>query len=626
MEKETLDFLKNNIDQKNFDKLAALENNHLFEFIAEFIELCQPSSVFVRNDSAEDIAYMRQKAKEKGEEKPLATEGHTFHFDGPADQARDKKNTKYLLAKEVIEKTNLNSIEREEGTNEIRSILKGIMRGKEMLICFFCLGPNDSSFSLPAVQITDSFYVAHSEDILYRPGYNQFRSLNGGSDFFKFIHSAGELTSDGVSKNVEQRRVYINLDKQLIYSANTQYAGNTVGLKKLSLRLAINKAASQGWLAEHMFVMSVADKSGDKSYFCGAYPSMCGKTSTAMIEGETIIGDDIAYLKKKDSRVFATNVERGIFGIIKGVNSEDDPAIYKALVKEGEVIFSNILVTKDNNPFWIGKGQEAPSSGINFAGEWFPGKKGQDGQEIPPSHKNARFTVGIKDLENADQNLDNPEGVKVDGLIYGGRDSDTWVPIEQSFGWEHGIITKAASLESETTAATLGKEGVRVFNPMSNIDFLSIPLGKYIQANLDFGKGLGQPPLIFSVNYFLRGQDGKFITGMKDKKIWLKWAKQRTGQKVSAIKTPTGYIPCYQDLRDLFKEYLGTDYSEQDYQKQFTLRIPENLKKIERITKIYQDSQDIPPVLFQELEKQKERLLDCQAKMGDYPRPSDFQR
>ncbi|MCF7894217.1 MAG: phosphoenolpyruvate carboxykinase (GTP) [Candidatus Omnitrophica bacterium] len=623
MAEKSLDFLKEKLDQKNFQKLESLENPDLFDFIAEAIQLCNPSSVFVRTDSEEDVAYIRKKAKELGEEKALAIKGYTVHFDGYNDQARDKKNTKYLLSKDSLEKSRLNSLGKQQGTDEIKEILKDIMQGKEMFICFFCLGPNDSMFSLPSVQITDSSYVAHSEDILYRPGYDQFRKIKKKSEFFKFIHSAGEL-ENGVSKNVDKRRVYINLDDQIVYSTNTQYAGNTVGLKKLALRLAINKATSQDWLAEHMFVMSVSDKEGNKSYFCGAYPSMCGKTSTAMIEGETIIGDDIAYLKKKDSKVFGTNVERGAFGIIKGVNREDDPIIYKTLSKEGEVIFSNILVSEDNTPFWEGKSKEHPPAGLNFSGRWFPGKTDTEGEEIPASHKNARFTIRIRDLENVDENLNNPNGVEIKGLIYGGRDSDTSVPIEQAFNWQHGIITKAASLESETTAATLGQEGVRVFNPMSNMDFLSVPLGRYIQANLDFQKNLEEVPLIFSVNYFLRDKEGKFLNGMKDKQVWLKWAKLRADKKVEAIKTPTGFIPQYQDLKILFKDYLGKDYSQEDYNTQFTLRVVENLEKIERIINIYQDRENIPPILFEELEKQKERLLDCQKNHRDYPKPSDF--
>ncbi len=623
MDKDYLDFLKVRLDEQNLKKLTVLESKGVLDFVSEYIELCNPKSVFVRTDSAQDAEYIRQKSLERGEEKSFKLAGHTIHFDGVLDQARDKKNTKYLVSGNTGSKSYLNSADREEGLAEIREYLKDIMKDKEMFICFFCLGPLDSEFSILAVQITDSAYVCHSEDILYRPGYEQFKKEDKDISFFKFVHSAGELEG-AVSKNVDKRRVYIDLDNDLVYSINTQYAGNTVGLKKLSLRLAIQKASRQGWLAEHMFLMSVSDESGSKAYFCGAYPSMCGKTSTAMLVGESIIGDDIAYLREKDGRAYAVNVERGIFGIIKDVNPGDDPVIFESLKTEGELIFSNILVDKDNNPFWIGKDKVMPHEGVNFAGPWHPGKLNAKGQEIPPSHKNARYTIRLESLENVDQDLENPQGVPLSGLIYGGRDSDTLVPVEQALSWQHGIVVKAASIESETTAATLGQEGVRVFNPMSNMDFLSIPLSKYIQMNLEFGEKLNNPPLIFSSNYFLRGGDGKFLNGIQDKRAWLKWMRKRADKKASGLLTPTGIIPKYEDLKELFKSVLEKDYTEADYIEQFTLRIPENLAKLERITNIYKDLENIPQVLFEELGAQKKRLKECQQQFGDYVEPKNF--
>ncbi len=308
MAKDYLSLLQNKLDKNDLDKLTALGNPTLINFIGEYVELCNPKSVFVRTDSKEDIEYIREKTTSLGEETPLATSGQTIHFDGPADQARDKKNTRYLLPKDSSMSGYLNSIEKEEGLEEVRGILSNIMEGKEMFICFFCLGPVDSEFSILAAQITDSSYVAHSEDILYRPGYEQFKKNKGVTNFFKFVHSAGEL-SGAVSKNVDQRRVYIDLENELVYSTNTQYAGNTVGLKKLSLRLAIQKASREGWLAEHMFLMGVSDLEGKKAYFAGAFPSMCGKTSTAMLSGETIVGDDIVYLREKNGAAYSVNVE-----------------------------------------------------------------------------------------------------------------------------------------------------------------------------------------------------------------------------------------------------------------------------------------------------------------------------
>lgn len=623
MPKDYLNSLNSKLDKKNFKKLTALENPFLIDFIGEYAEICQPSSIFIRTDSSEDADYIRKKSLLLGEEINLAIKGHTAHFDGYSDQGRDKNITKYLVTSSSEDRYYLNSIDREEGSKEIRNNLQGIMAGKEMLVCFFCLGPTDSPFTILAVQITDSCYVAHSEDILYRPGYEQFKKAKVRGDFFKFVHSAGVLENK-VSKNVDQRRVYIDLESNLVYSINTQYAGNTVGLKKLALRLAIKKAYNQGWLAEHMFLMGISGKDNKKSYFCGAYPSMCGKTSTAMLSGETIVGDDIVYLRVIDNETKAVNVERGIFGIIKDVNSQDDPILFKSLTHPGEVIFSNILISEDKMPFWIGKSKEIPLKGVNFFGPWFSGKTDHQGQEIPPSHKNARYTIRLSNLENMDANLENPLGVKVEGFVYGGRDSDTSVPVEEAFSWQHGIITKAASLESETTAATLGQEGVRVFNPMSNMDFLSIPLGKYLNMNLEFGRKLAEPPLVFSVNYFLKDKENRFLNSIQDKRIWLKWMKLRVDKSVKALLAPTGLIPAYEDLKALFRNILDREYLYQDYLRQFTLRIPENLSKIERIENIYKDLKDIPACLFEELKAQKQRLGDFQKLYGDYVNPEKF--
>jgi len=212
----------------------------------------------------------------------------------------------------------------------------------------------------------------------------------------------------------------------------------------------------------------------------------------------------------------------------------------------------------------------------------------------------------------------------VRGIIYGGRDSDTWIPVEESFDWAHGVITKGASLESESTAATLGEEGVRNFNPMSNLDFLSISIGRYIENHLNFGASLKNPPLIFSVNYFLKGSDGNFMNSKADKAVWLKWMELRAHKEVGAIETPTGFIPKYQDLKKLFKEVLGRDYSKEDYLKQFTLRVPENLAKIDRIMGIYKKIPDTPQILFKLLEEQRQRLNKAREKYGDYISPDKF--
>jgi len=602
----------------------ALDNAKLHAFVADAIELCQPESVYVCTDNVADFDYIRKQATKLGEEKPLATKGHTVHFDGYDDQGRDPNATKYLVSPTMKLGERLKTIDKATGLAEVRGYLKDAMKGRQMIIAFFCLGPANTKFSIPAVQITDSPYVAHSEAILYRAGYENFRKIGASPDFFRFLHSEGELEGC-VSKNTDKRRVYIDLEENMVYSSNTQYGGNTIGLKKLSLRLALQKASREGWLAEHMFIMGVHGPKGRVTYFAGAFPSGCGKTSTAMIPGQTIVGDDIAYFRKSDGDIRGVNVEKGIFGIIENVNGNDDPVIFKALTDPGEVIFSNVLVTPDLMPHWLGDGREMPKKGTNHSGDWHEGKTDSEGAVITPSHKNARYTLSLTSLANRDPLWDAPEGVPVGAIVYGGRDSDTWVPVEQAFNWEEGIIAKGASLESETTATIIGKAGVRRFDIMSNIDFVSIPLGKYIQNNIDFAKGAKKTPLIFSVNYFIRDDTGKYLTGMHDKKVWLLWAELRVRNDVKAVKTPTGLIPIYEDLAKLFKDNLKVDYSKDLYARQFTIRVPQILAKIDRIEQIYKTQvPDTPKLVYDVFSQHRSRLSELKGRYGEYVSPFDL--
>jgi len=622
MDKRITDIIKAKCDPTSFAKLSALANDKLQTFIADAIELCQPDIVRVCDDSKADREWTRKRAVQLGEEKALGVAGHTYHFDGPTDPARAKDVTKYLVpASEPLSK-NLNQIEREAGLAEIRGFLAGSMKGKEMVVRFFCLGPTGSEFSIPCVQITDSFYVCHSEDLLYRAGYEQFKKIGNSGDFFRFLHSAGRL-ENCVSADTDKKRIYIDYIEDRIYSVNTQYAGNTVGLKKLALRLAIRKADREGWLAEHMFVMGVHGPKGRTTYFAGAYPSGCGKTSTAMIPGEEIVGDDLAYFRNISGQARVVNVEEGIFGIITDVSAAGDPAIWKVLTSPGEVIFSNILVN-DNNPYWLGMGQDLPKSGVTYTGPWHVGKIDQYGNEVLPAEKNARYTISLRALENCSSRLDDADGIEVGGVIYGGRDSDTWVPVQQAYDWTHGIVAYGASLESETTAATIGKTGVRTFNLMSNLDFLAIPLGKYIMNNLNFAKGLKSVPMVFATNYFLK-KDGKYLNGIRDKAIWVKWMELRVNGDVKAIPAPTGMLPEYADLARLFKEVLGKEFTREQYVEQFMLRVPENLAKLDRIEGVYRDEvTDTPEVVFQVLRDQRKRLEDLRAAKGDYVSPFDL--
>ena len=620
-----MDIDKTILDEENLKKLEALENPKVMKVVEEYVKHCKPAKVTVITDDQKDIDYVRELALKNKEEKKLAMEGHTIHFDGYDDQARDKANTKVLVTPDMKMSKVINTEEREAGLKEVLGFMEGIMQGKECVIRLFCLGPTDSKFSICALQLTDSSYVAHSEDILYRKGYEEFKKLKDKDDFFYFIHSAGELDERGNSKNVDKRRVYIDLMENRVFTVNNQYAGNSLGLKKLALRLAISKSAKEGWLCEHMFLLGAHPEGKDRvTYFTGAFPSACGKTSTAMIPGQTIIGDDIAYLRPgEDGQAYAVNVEQGIFGIIQDVNPKDDPVIYKSLTTPRELIVSNVLI-KEGKPHWLGMGSDIPKEGENFSGEWQEGKEDDDGNEIGPAHKNARYTIRIEELENADPKMNDPNGVPVSGIIYGGRDSDTSVPVCQSLSWAHGVFI-GACLESETTAATLGKAGVITLSPMANMDFLVIPLGRYIERHMKFGLDLDKCPLIFATNYFLKDADGKYFNEILDKKVWLMWMEGRIHGEYEGRETPIGIIPKYDSLSALFKQIFGREYTSKEYEEQFSIRISKLLERFDRVEKIYAAEEEIPEVFHKHLKQQRKRLLAAKEKFGkDVISPFDF--
>jgi len=601
------------MDKFDLKKLEELNNQHVIKVVEEAIKLCKPAKVTVITDSKEDINYVRELALAISEEKKLKMEGHTIHFDGYYDQARDKGHTKYLLSEEVNWGLGVNSIEKDKGLEEVYSFFDGSMAGEEMLVRFFSLGPTNSIFSLKALQITDSAYVAHSEDLLYRQGYEEFKKLNGSSDFFFFLHSAGRL-ENGVSKDIDKRRIYIDLDGNRVYSVNNQYAGNSLGLKKLAFRLAINKAQNEGWLAEHMFIMGVHGPKDRVTYFTGAFPSACGKTSTAMIPGQSVVGDDIAYLKEINGIARAANVENGIFGIIRDVNPQDDPLIYQALITPRELIFSNVLIN-EGIPYWLGMGKDVPDKGINHSGEWFKGKKDSEGNGIDCSHKNARYTIKLDALKNIDSKANDPAGVPVRAIIYGGRDSDTTIPVVESLSWSHGVFL-GATVESETTFATIGAQGVRKHNPMANLDFISVPFKTYIKNHLKFAQGLKEVPKIYATNYFLKDESGNYLNSKLDKKVWVLWAEGRVHGEFEAIETPVGRIPKYEDLKTLFIRKLNKDYTKAEYLQQFSLRVTKYLEKMERMSKIF-EKVEMPAAFREELKAQTERLRETRAKFGE---------
>jgi phosphoenolpyruvate carboxykinase (GTP) len=621
--------LKGKMSAESYRKLLTLDNAKLFEFIGEYTELCEPDSVYMCDDSDEDAEYLRKNSLALKEEKPLGKAAHTIHYDGPQDQGRAPGATKNLVRKELVPLMGaLLAKEREEGLAEVRDILKGIMKGKQAVVKLSCEGPTHSPFSIACAQMTDSFYVCHSEELLYRRGYEHFRSMEHGDRFFRFVHSAGRLDENGNCIDLDKRRIYQDMEDYIVLSTNNQYAGNSVGLKKHAMRLAIKLSGTEGWLCEHMFVMSVMnEKKGRSTQFCGAFPSACGKTATAMLPGEKIIGDDIAYFRKINGEFRAVNVENGIFGIIKDVNAEDDPLIFKTLQTPGnEIIFSNVLTGPDNQPYWLGMGVNHPARGRNYLGEWSENKRDEEGKPLPYAHSNARYTLRLGYLENLDPVYNDKNGVLVRGIIYGGRDSDTSVPIEESVDWESGIILKACTLESETTSATIGKEGVLAPQPMANLDFISYPIGAYIRNNIRFVEGIKEVPRIFTVNYFLKDEKGNFLTHKLAKKVWLHWAEMRIHNEVDVYRTPLGLIPKHEDLAALFQEIFQEDFSIELYRELFKFRIDPWIAKINRAIHFYKRAApDCPEEYYRIWRATIERLHELSCEYGPFIEPGAYE-
>ncbi len=604
-------FLRFRLDGKSLERLSRIDAPGLIEWIAGVIDWVEPARVFVHTGARNDYEYVRRRALERREEYPSRYRLHTVHFDGPHDIARDRANTRILVPSGVTIPM-VNTIERDRGLAEVRKISKGIMRGKEMFVSFYCYGPKDSPYTIPAVQVSDSAYLIHSEDILYRHCYDKF--TKGVDEYMRFLHAAGERDENGWVLHPEKRRIYIDPEAMEAYTLNSQYAGNSIGLKKLALRICIHKSVKEGWLCEHMFIAGVKGPGDRVTYIAGAFPAGCGKTSTAISASDVVVGDDLAMIRSVGGEPHALNPEAGMFGIVDGVNPEDDPEIYEILTDPGsEVVFANVLLTRDGRVWWRGKPEE-PDDGINYAGEW---RKGSD---TPPSHPNARFTTRLEYLDKLDPAYTDPAGVPLSALLFGGRDSDTWVPVEEAFNWVHGIVTKAASLESEKTAATLGGAGRREFNPFAILDFLSVSPGRFIRAHLDFEEKLSKPLRIYGVNYFLKGPKG-FLNEKTDKRVWLKWIDLRVNNEADAVETPTGLIPVYEDLRMLFARVLDKEYSESDYEEQFKIRVVRHMEKTQRIYKIYRSIPDTPPEVFRELEEQWRRLKEARERLGDNVSP-----
>ena len=632
--KAALKVFESKMDAEHFARIQRIKNTEVILKIANAIVLCGPDKVFVNTGSEADRQYIRELSIQKGEEAPLPMTDHTIHYDLKEEQGRIIDRTFYIANPNDLVSSLANKIYRDEALIDIREKMTGIMAAKVALVGFYVRGPVGSPVSNPALEISSSTYVLHSAEILYRNAFSDFDSqVEQLGHFFSNIHSEGLNRPE----DLPNARVYMDRSHQTTYSFNCTYAGNTLLMKKGNHRFAVDRSVYEKMgkeAAEHMFITGITGPGDRITWMTGAAPSGCGKTTSAMA-GDHFVGDDLAQMWiAEDGSIRSINPECGIFGIVEDVNWEGDPKLMECLRNPGtEVIWSNVLIDENDVPQWTGNGEDPPpQKGKSFQGHWERGMVDENGKEIAMSHPNSRCTLSNSALENYSEMNEDPGGVETRIITYSGRDSDTMPPVWVAKDPDQGVVI-GACIVSAATATEVGATGVRR-QPWANAPFIPGSLGEYMEAQFQFfGRDQIAPdkqPIMAGLNYFLtdaaRGGTSRKLLGEKrDVKAWMAWLERRAHKEVEAIETPIGYLPKYEDLKDLFNSKIDKEYPEDLYVKQFSLYIDHIFARIDLQIEAYGKEANIPVKLFEVLNEQKEGLQILKNKYGSVVTPSQLQ-
>ena len=461
-----------------------------------------------------------------------------LHRSDPDDVARVEHLTFVCTSRPEDAGPNNNWMDPEEARALMKGLFAGCMEGRTLYVVPYCMGPVDSPFSRCGVELTDSPYVVVNMRLMTRMGSEALARIERDGHFVKGLHSTGDLNPD--------RRYIMHFPEDLsIQSFGSGYGGNALlGKKCHALRIASYQARQEGWLAEHMLIVGIQNPAGEVRYLAAAFPSACGKTNMAMLippkpyrdAGWKVwtLGDDIAWLHPgDDGRLYAINPEAGFFGVAPGTSRSTNPNALDML-NDG-AIFTNVAVTDDNQPWWEGLDDRTPA--LDWRGREYDPKNG------PAAHPNSRFTTSIKACPSYSEDAENPRGVPIDAIIFGGRRAQLAPLVLQARDWEHGVLVGAA-MASETTAAAAGQVGVVRRDPMAMKPFGGYHFGDYWQHWLDIGQRLSQPPAIFQVNWFRRDEGGRFLwPGFGDNLRVLEWILARCAGQSDAAETPVGYVP-----------------------------------------------------------------------------------
>ena len=534
-----------------------IKHAKLKAWVDEIVTICTPDAVVWVDGSEEEKKRLERRGIARGQLIPLDQEkfpGSFYSRSNSNDVARTEHLT-YICAKDkdAVGPTN-NWMAPEEGYKKAREILKGSMKGHTLYVIPFSMGPVGSPFSKIGVELTDSIYVVLNMRIMTRIGTKVLEQLGDDGDFVKCLHSKADL-------DVNKRMILHFPEDNTIWSVGSAYGGNALlGKKCLALRIASWQARNEGWLAEHMLILGVEHPDGKIEYVTAAFPSACGKTNLAMLippeglkaKGYKIwtLGDDIAWLRVgPDGRLWACNPEAGFFGVAPGTNTKSNPNAIKTIQKN--TIFTNVLLGDDLTVWWEDGEGAPPASGTNWEGKpWKPDFKDKDGKPLLGAHPNSRFTAPASQCPSIAKNWEDPKGVPISAVIFGGRRERLAPLVFESLDWNHGVFV-GATVASERTAAANGTVGEVRRDPMAMIPFCGYNMGDYFAHWIEMGSKITHPPKIFHVNWFRKDEKGKFLwPGYGENLRVLEWILARARGEGKAEKTPIGYVPA-KDAIDL---------------------------------------------------------------------------